>query len=125
MPNHVVHFAIHADDCARAKAFYQGVFGWEFEPWGPPNFWRVHTGEGGMMGALQQRSTPLEGTGVRAFECTIAVEDVDVIASSIESHGGTVTMKPFLIEGVGTLVHFRDPEGNVVGAMQYLPGVLE
>ena len=39
MPNDIAHFAIHADDCPRAKAFYETVFGWTFEPWGPPNFW--------------------------------------------------------------------------------------
>ena len=36
MPNDVAHFAIHADDCQRAKRFYEEVFGWTFEPWGPP-----------------------------------------------------------------------------------------
>lgn len=125
MSNHVVHFAIHADDCQRAKTFYEGVFGWTHEPWGPPDFWRIHTGDGGIMGALQKRRTPLSGAGVRAFECTIGVEDVEATAKAVEQHGGTITMKPFLLEGVGTLVHFEDPEGNVVGAMQYLPGVLD
>lgn len=125
MPNHVVHFAIHADDCQRAKAFYEAVFGWTHEPWGPPDFWRIHTGEGGIMGALQKRRQPLSGEGVRAFECTIGVDDVAAITTAVEKHGGTITMKPFLLEGVGTLVHFEDPEGNAVGAMQYLPGVLD
>ena len=27
MPNHVVHFAVHADDVERARAFYEGAFG--------------------------------------------------------------------------------------------------
>ena len=67
MPNHVVHFAIHADDVERAKTFYATAFGWTFEPWGPPNFYNVRTGEGGIMGALEKRQVPLSGTGVRAF----------------------------------------------------------
>lgn len=37
---------------------------------------------------------------------------------------GSTRLLAFLLEGIGTLVHFQDPEGNVVGAMQYLPGVL-
>ncbi len=45
MPNDIAHFAIHADDCQRAKAFYEKVFGWTFEPWGPPNFWRIELRE--------------------------------------------------------------------------------
>ena len=36
MPNDIAHFAIHADDCQRAKRFYEAVFGWTFEPWGRP-----------------------------------------------------------------------------------------
>ncbi len=44
------HFSIHADNCQRAKAFYEQVFGWTFEPWGPPNFWRIHTGPGAIQG---------------------------------------------------------------------------
>jgi len=119
MPNPVAHFAIHADDCERAKAFYETVFGWTFEPWGPPEFWRIHTTPDGVHGALQKRREPLEGTGMRGFECTIAVEDVAATVAAIEKAGGTVTMPPFEIEGVGTLAMFRDTEGNVAGAMQY------
>ena len=32
-------------------------------------------------------------------------------------------MGPMEIEGVGTLIMFKDTEGNVVGAMQYKEGV--
>ena len=120
MPNDIAHFAIHAEDCQRAKRFYENVFGWTFEPWGPPNF---HTSPGGLHGALQKRRSPVTGTGVTAFECTIAVEDVAATAAAIETHGGQLTMQPFDIEHVGTLVMFKDTEGNTVGAMQYLPGI--
>jgi uncharacterized protein len=124
MPNDIAHFAIHADDCQRAKAFYSNVFDWTFEPWGPPNFWRIHTSPGAVHGALQQRREPLTGTGLRGYECSIAVADAHAIAKAIEANGGTLTMPPFQIEGVGTLVMFRDTEGNSVGAMQYLPSAL-
>ena len=122
MPNPVVHFAIHADDCQRAKAFYEKTFGWSFEPWGPPEFWRVHTG--GISGALQKRRAPVQGQGMIGYECTIAVDDVEATRAAVEQNGGTVTMGPFEIETVGTLIMFQDTEGNVVGAMQYEPGVL-
>lgn len=120
MPNDVAHFAIHADDCERAKTFYESVFGWTFRPWGPPGFWRIETSPGAIHGALHGRQEPLVGTGISGFECSIAVEDVEAIAAAIEEHGGTITMPPVLIETVGTLVIFRDTEGNQVGAMQYL-----
>lgn len=123
MPNDIAHFAIHADDCQRAKAFYENVFEWTFEPWGPPNFWRIHTSPKAIHGALQERREPVSGKGMIGFECTISVEDVQATAKAIETHGGKVTMQSFEIEGVGTLLMFEDTEGNVVGAMQYLEGI--
>lgn len=124
MPNDVVHFAIHADDCDRAREFYGAVFGWTFEPWGPPEFWRVHTSPGGIFGALQRRHEPVTGSGMIGFECTISVDDVAATAQAVESHGGEVITPAFTIDDVGTLIRFRDPEGNVVGAMQYVEGIL-
>ncbi len=120
MPNDIAHFAIHADDCQRAKTFYEQVFGWTFEPWGPPNFWLIQTSPGAIRGALQERREPVTGAGMIGYECTISVVDVGATVAAIETHGGTITMPPFLIEGVGTLAMFRDPEGNTVGVMQYL-----
>jgi predicted enzyme related to lactoylglutathione lyase len=124
MPNNVVHFAIHADNVDRARQFYEGVFGWRFEAWGPPDFFRVHTGtsgDPGIEGALHGRLEPLTGTGVRGFECTVAVEDLDPIRAAVIANGGTVLLDAFEIPTVGTLLQFLDTEGNVVGAMRYLP----
>lgn len=123
MPNPVCHFAIHADDCVRAKAFYEKTFGWTFEPWGPPQFWRIHTSPGAIHGALQPRRAPVSGPGMIGFECSISVDDINATAQAIAANGGKVTMGPFEIQGVGTLVMFEDTEANVVGAMQYLPGI--
>lgn len=122
MSNHIAHFAIHADNCTRAKTFYERTFGWRFEPWGPPDFWRIHTGPGAIHGALQQRRAPVTGSGMVGFECTIAVDDVHATAKAIAANGGRITMGPFEIQGVGTLVMFEDTEANVVGAMQYETG---
>lgn len=125
MPNPLCHFAIHADDCQRAMTFYQAVFGWKFQPWGPPGFWRVMTGQPGVEGALHQRHEPLTGTGMRGFECSISVQDVTIISDRVAKHGGRVLMPGFDIQGVGTVMKFQDTEGNVASAMQYLPGIFE
>lgn len=125
MPNPLCHFAIHADDSQRALSFYQAVFGWEFRPWGPPGFWRIMTGQRGVEGALHQRLEPLTGTGLRGFECSIAVRDVKAIVECVVKHGGRIVSPAFDIQGVGTVVKLQDTEGNVVSAIQYLPGVFE
>jgi len=122
MPNHLRHFAINADDVERARRFYETVFGWAFEPWGPPDFYLIRTGpaeDRGVQGALQARRTPLSGDGMRGFECTIGVDALDPILALVSAHGGMVLSAPFTIEGVGRLSFVQDPEGNRVGIMQY------
>lgn len=118
----VVHFAIHADDIERARRFYEAVFGWRFEAWGPPGFYRVFTGTDdapGIEGALHGRHEPLAGTGMRGFECTVSVEDVDATQAAVVANGGTVTLSGYEIVTVGKLLAFTDTEGNVVNAMRY------
>jgi uncharacterized protein len=122
MPNNVAHFAIEADDLARARKFYESVFDWRITPWGPPDFFQIRTGsdvDPGIGGALQRRREPVSGTGNRCFECTISVESIDAITGKIKAHGGRVVTEPFVIVGVGTLIFFLDTEGNRVGAMHY------
>jgi len=122
--NSIAHFAIHADDVERARTFYERVFDWSFEPWGPPGFYLIRTpGEGGIHGSLQGRSEPLQGTGLRAFECTVAVEELDAIAAGIAEAGGQVVMPPMTIPNVGRMLKFEDTEGNIACAMQYVEGL--
>jgi predicted enzyme related to lactoylglutathione lyase len=117
----VRHFAINADDVARARDFYGRVFGWKFEAWGPPGFYMVATGDGppAPFGSLQQRRELAPGLRLNGFECTISVDDVDAVARAIEASGGKILMQKATIPGVGSLVFFQDTEGNVAGAMQY------
>ncbi|MGQ0542895.1 MAG: VOC family protein [Blastocatellia bacterium] len=123
MPNDIVHFAINADDCDRAKQFYTDAFGWTFEPWGPPDFWRVFTSPDAIHGALQKRREPVSGTGMTGYECSISVEDIKASVAAIEAAGGEIVFPPFLIEHVGTVAQFKDTEGNIACVMQYLEGV--
>ena len=120
-PNNVAHFAIHADDLPRARAFYENVFGWSFQPWGPPDFFLIQTSqdETAIHGALQKRRTPVDGEGMIGFECSVSVADVDASAASIEEHGGTITFPKMTIPTVGYVVQFRDTEGNVACVVQY------
>jgi predicted enzyme related to lactoylglutathione lyase len=53
------------------------------------------------------------------LESTIPVDDVDAVALAVTEHGGRVLMEKTAIPGVGELVFFADPAGNVAGAMRY------
>ncbi len=125
MAANIRHFAIEADNVERARRFYERVFGWRFEAWGPPNFYLIHTGtadDPGVGGALQERRTPLSGTGNRTFECTIGVDDLAPVIAAVQANGGQIELPEFRIEGVGNLFYFLDPEGNRVAAMKYDEG---
>jgi len=124
----IAHFAINADDPDRARRFYERVFGWRFEAWGPPNFFLAHTGterEPGIRGALQKRRELIPRQRTIGYECTISVADVDAVAAAVVANGGTILIPRTLIPTVGHLIFFRDPEGNVAGAMQYDPNAVD
>jgi predicted enzyme related to lactoylglutathione lyase len=118
-PNTVAHFAINADDVERARAFYGRAFGWTFQAWGPPGFYLIEAKGSPILGALQGRRELTKGERTVGFECTIAVASIDATERAVVAAGGTVAMARSVITGVGTLMFFRDPEGNVFGAMQY------
>lgn len=114
------HFAINADDPKRARRFYERVFSWEFEAWGPPDFYQIRTGGSkAVQGALQKRRTLLPDRPIRGFECTIGVDDIEAVSRAIAAAGGRIVLERTLIPGVGQLLFFEDTEGNFVGAMQY------
>lgn len=119
MPNKLAHFAIEADDVERAKKFYESVFDWEFEAWGPPGFYQLHNA--GLHGALQQRRAPL-GEGRNGFHCSIAVDSLDRTASLIEQAGGGLLGDRHIIPTVGELLEFVDTEGNEATIIVYEPG---
>src|SRR4029079_8384997 len=121
MANEVRHFAINADDLDRARRFYQKVFKWKIEPWGPPGFFHIRTsgGKEAVLGALQGRRELLPGQRMIGYECTIAVEDVDQVARAVKANGGRILMEKTTIVGLGDLIFFTDTEGNVAGAMRY------
>lgn len=127
MSNHISHFAVHANDLTRAQAFYGKVFGWKFEPWGPPGFFVIKTGSPkdgkAIRGALHERIEPVPGKQMIGFECSIAVDDIDATLAAVKKNGGTIVMAKATIPTVGTLIKFLDPEGNFVCAIQYEPGV--
>ena len=121
MPNNVDFFAINADDVPRARKFYEAVFGWSFEPWGPPGFYLIDTGKEpahAIRGALQERRELAPGQKMIGFECTITVANIDQAIRAIEANGGRLAAPKSHIPTVGTVAYFFDTEGNVAGIIQ-------
>lgn len=115
------YFEIQADDMQRAAAFYEGVFGWQFEEANedqPAEYWRINTG--GTRGGLLQRpsETPLPECGTNAFVCSIEMDDFDETSERIERLGGQVALPKFVISGVCWQGYFVDPDGNTFGIFE-------
>jgi len=118
----VAHYSINADNLERARAFYSNVFGWKFQAWGPPGFYMIEDGDSlkvPLRASLQKRRELVPGTRMTGFECTISVPDIDAAKKAIEENGGTIVMPICTLTGIGRLLFFQDPEGNLAGAMHY------
>ena len=118
-PNTVAHFAINADDVEKSRAFYSKVFGWKFAAWGPPGFYQIEAKDSPVLGALQGRRALVKDQRTLGFECTFAVAATDATEKAVKAAGGKIALERSVIVGVGTLMFFADPDGNVFGAMQY------
>jgi len=123
MPNPIAHFDICVEDLPRARRFYQRVFGWTIEPWGPPDFFMIWAGAphepGAVHGSLSKRTEPRVNGDGHGWECSISVDDLGAIRAAILANGGKVVCDHGELVGVGKLFHFADPDGNVAVAIQY------
>jgi uncharacterized protein len=122
MKGKMTHFAIYAEDVERASAFYNNVFNWSLQAYGPPGFKQItiqENGEQKVIGALQSLNYSPVPERITGFECSIAVDNIDGAARAIEQAGGKIVMKKTEIPHVGWLIKFKDPEGNLACAIQY------
>lgn len=112
----VVYFEIPAtrpEDCMK---FYQQVFGWQFSQLDDQAYWLTKTGSDelpGINGAIRPKSKAL----LQVIN-TIQVQQLEKTIMAIQKHGGQLISDPLALPGIGTLIYFKDPDGNVHGALQ-------
>ncbi len=125
----VVHFEIHASDRPALMQFYADVFGWSGQPMEGMDYTVLMPMQGenpedpppeGIGGGMMDRQGPVPDVGapVNGFVCVLQVNDLEATRAAVAKHGGVEAVPPFDIEGVGRAYYFRDPDNNLVGAMQ-------
>lgn len=116
------HFEIHANDVARAKAFYSGLLGWSFSPMEGAEEVEYHLAEGSQLSetltvGLMRRMgpSPEAGSPVRGGTMTFEVADCDERYAWALENGGAEALPPADYPGVGRCAYVEDGEGNIVG----------
>ena len=117
----VVHFEIQGDEPEALADFYKNALGWEIASWeGPQSYWLVTTGpdgEAGINGAIMGRHFQEQ-----SVINTAQVENLDATLRAVEVAGGRKLVGPNEIPGIGMHAYCADPEGNLFGVLQPLPG---
>lgn len=117
MNNPVVWFEIHVTDMARAKAFYEAVFGFEFSEIDSPGMemWAfpMLPERPGASGALvRMPGFPMGGNNILVyFSCV----DCAVEAAKAAGSGGKVQKEKMSIGQHGYIALVIDTEGNMIG----------
>lgn len=93
-------------DAAETKRFYETVFGWEFQDWGPNYLSFSGAGiDGGFNG---EDKAPVQSPGALVI---LFAEDLEKILAEVKAAGATILREIYTFPG-GRRFHFTDPNGN-------------
>ena len=110
-------------DVAAAKAFYQAVFGWDFEdqgpPGGPPAYTEWKLG-GKSIGGMMLKSPDMPAEMPSMWGVYFAVADTDATVALAQKLGATVFMEPTDIEP-GRFALLCDPVGAMFSVLALKP----
>jgi uncharacterized protein len=117
MAGEVVHIEIPADDTVKAREFWGGLFGWQFESYpGPSEYHMTQISEqtGGAITNMEQ--------GKRGTRAYFAIDDIKAGAARVEELGGEAgDAAP--VPGMGWFAVCKDTSGNEFGLWQNDPSV--
>ncbi|MCA1834371.1 MAG: VOC family protein [Actinomycetota bacterium] len=118
-----VHTTIPVTDLVAAKAFYEGVLGYVPEMETPAGI--IYSAGGGTRFLVYQSAEPSSG---KHTVLGIHVSDIHAVVASLRSVGvtfqeydlpGMKTENAVADTGPGYAAWFKDPEGNVIGLIQF------
>lgn len=113
--NPIVHFELMGPDGNAQKAFYGGIFDWEFQSAeGFEGYHLVSTGEGNIGGAVGQGSEEMPSY----VTFYVQVGSIDAVLAQVEAAGGATVAPRTEIPGTVTFGLFTDPAGNLVGLVE-------
>ena len=115
MAGKIVHTEIPADDTGKARQFWGGLFGWEFQSVpGPGEYHMARIDD--QAGAAITNMEP----GKRGMRSYFDVDDVNAGAARVKELGGEAD-QPQPVPNMGWFATCRDPHGNEFGLWQNDP----
>lgn len=104
LPNHIDNIEFPFPDreaLIESRKFYQQVFGWQYQEWGPEY---LDTGDSGVASGLtvDKRQPPL---------IIIYTDNIEQALATVKQAGGEITQELFHFPG-GRRFQFKDPAGN-------------
>ena len=103
--NRIDYIEIPVSDPAKARAFFEGMFGWKFQEWGPDY---LSFNDGRFDGGICRAESPGLGRGVLIVFFS---EDLERDQQRVVDLGGKISKEIFDFPG-GRRFQFFDPTGN-------------
>jgi predicted enzyme related to lactoylglutathione lyase len=104
-------------DPAASKAFYNSLFGWEYDdqPTDQGGAYTMASLDGRSAAGMMQLSPEMAASGMPPVWSTyVNVDDIDVTAATAETAGGAVMQPPMDVMDQGRLAVITDPAGAVI-----------
>jgi len=111
---------------AAAKAFYNGLFGWQShdEPVGPGRVYTLLRIGGKDLGAMYEMDQSMRAMRIPPHWLQyVAVASADQSAAQIKNLGGALLKGPFDVPGAGRMAVVQDPTGAVFALWQANPHI--
>jgi predicted enzyme related to lactoylglutathione lyase len=123
LPGKVIWHDLLSDTPEQTRAFYGGLFGWEFRslPGGNINYEVIyHRGEA-IGGMVDQNRLPAKAD-ISQWVAVFSVTDVEAAADSVRSSGGTVLTPPTSLGERGRIAVVTDSQGAVLALLETADG---
>lgn len=115
MPGQMVHIEIPADDTEKAREFWGGLFGWEFESYPSPTEYHMTRFSETTGGAITSMESGQQGT--RTY---FDVDDINAGVARVKQLGGDAD-EPMPVPSMGWFAACKDNQGNDFGLWQTDP----
>jgi predicted enzyme related to lactoylglutathione lyase len=112
MAGEIVHIEIPADDTAKGREFWSGLFGWAFESYPGPSEYhmtRISDQSGGAITNMEPGKK-----GIRTY---FLVDDINAGAARVKELGGEAS-GAMPVPNMGWFVTCTDTQGNEFGLWQ-------